>query len=119
MIQEGFNCFAVALEQSRGPLINALLEYEDVTIYPINPAALANYRGAFAHGGGKSDPVDAALLAQFLEHDRKQLRPLRRDEPLTRELAELVRQRRHLVDLRTPLANELSAVLKAYFPSVL
>lgn len=111
--------FAVAIEQSRGPLINVLLGYHDVEIYPVNPAALANYRKAFAHGGGKNDPVDAQLLCQYLQHYRAQLRPLRNDNPLTVELASLAEDRRRFVDERVALSNELRAILKLYFPVVL
>ena len=99
------NCrLTVAIEQSRGPLINALLEH-DLVVYPINPAALASYRKAFAHGGGKNDPGDALLLAKFLQHYQAELRPLRHDEPLTRELTALAEDRRRLVDQRTALCN--------------
>lgn len=111
--------FAIAIEQSKGPLISALLKYDDLVIYPINPAALASYRKAFAHGGGKNDPVDAQLLCQYLQHYLAQLRPLRQDDPLTRELATLAEDRRRLVDGRTAQCNELKAVLKQYFPEVL
>jgi hypothetical protein len=111
--------FAVAVEQSQGPLINALLAYEDVLIYPVNPAAMASYRKAFAHGGGKNDPVDAKLLCQYLQHYRDQFRPLRSDKPLTIELRSLARDRRRLVDERVAHINELKAVLKLYFPVVL
>lgn len=110
---------AIAIEQSRGPLISALLEYEGLLIYPVNPAALASYRKAFAHGGGKNDPCDARLLAQYLEHYHQQLRPLKQNSPLTRELTALVENRRGLVDQRASLANELRAVLKLYFPAIL
>jgi transposase len=109
----------VIIEQSRGPLISALLKYDDVEIFPINPAQLASYRKAFAHGGGKNDPTDAWLQVQYLQHYRQRLRPLRQDEPLTRELAALCEDRRGLVDQRTKLANSLTALLKAYFPAVL
>ena len=44
---------------------------------------------------------------------------MRRDDPLTRELATLDEDRRQLVDQRAALANELRAVLKEYFPAVL
>jgi transposase len=111
--------FAIAIETTKGPLISALLEYKDVVIYPVNPAALANYRKAFTHGGGKNDPADAMLLAQYLEHYLDQLRPLRHDEPLTRELASLAEDRRRLVDQRTAHCNELKALLKRYFPVIL
>jgi hypothetical protein len=60
----------ICIETSTGGLINALLECEGVSIFPVNPNALANYRKAFAHGGGKNDPVDARLIAQFLQHYR-------------------------------------------------
>lgn len=111
--------FCIAIEQSRGPLISALIDYEDITIYPINPAAMANYRKAFAHGGGKSDPVDARLLVDFLQHYLDRLKPLVRDLPLTRELAGLGEDRRGLVDRRAALGNELRAILKLYLPCIL
>lgn len=111
--------FCIAIEQSKGPLINILLEFPDVQIYPINPAGLANYRKAFAHGGGKNDPSDAMLLYQYLENYRDQLRPLRTDDPLTKELTSLAEDRRRLVDQRAALSNELRAVLKLYLPVVL
>ncbi|HSB27546.1 MAG TPA: transposase, partial [Pyrinomonadaceae bacterium] len=38
---------AVCTEQSRGPLIYALLQYDFLVLYPINPATLAKYRQAF------------------------------------------------------------------------
>src|SRR3979411_499582 len=53
---------AVCLEQSRGPLIYALLQYDFFVLYPINPATLAKYRQAFSTAGGKDDPTDAGYL---------------------------------------------------------
>ena len=111
--------FAMAIETTKGPLISALLQYDDITLYPINPAAMAAYRKAFAHGGGKNDPSDAMLLCRYLRHYIDQLRPLRQDQPLTRTLAALSEDRRRLVDQRTAHCNELKAVLKSYFPEVL
>ncbi len=111
--------FAVAIETTKGPLISALLQHDDFTIYPVNPAALAAYRKAFAHGGGKNDPGDAMLLCQYLTHYIQRLKPLRQDQPLTRTLAAMAQDRRRLVDQRTAHCNELKAVLKSYFPEVL
>lgn len=109
----------MAIETTKGPLISALLQYDDFTIYPVNPAALAAYRKAFAHGGGKNDPGDAMLLCQYLTHYIQRLKPLRQDQPLTRTLAAMAQDRRRLVDQRTAHCNELKAVLKSYFPEVL
>ena len=111
--------FAVAIETTKGPLISALLDCDGITIYPINPAALAACRKAFAHGGGKNDPGDAMLLCQYLSHYIMKLRPLRHDQPLTRKLATMAQDRRRLVDQRTAHCNELKAVLKSYFPEVM
>ncbi len=110
---------AIAIESSKGALINALLSHEDVVVYPINPTALDHFRRSHAHAGAKSDPVDALRLAEFLQQRIANLRPLHRDEPLTRELANLAESRRHFVEQRVNLANELTALLKQYFPVVL
>lgn len=107
---------ALAIETSRGPLLSALLAYEWITIFPINPKALASYRDAFCVSGAKDDRSDAQLLEQYLRLHREQLRPLCPDTPLTRRLAGLVEKRRALVDERTRLVNALHAELKTYFP---
>ena len=65
---------AVCLEQSRGPLIYALLQYDFFVLYPINPATLAKYRQAFSTAHGKDDPTDADYLLDLLEHHRNRLR---------------------------------------------
>ncbi len=109
----------IAIEATKGPLINAILEYQGIEIYPINPAAMASYRKAFSHGGSKNDPVDCKLLVQYLANYIDQLSPLKQDEPLTRQIASLAEERRHLVDRRADLGNELIAVLKLYFPAIL
>src|SRR5438876_12301291 len=50
---------AVCLEQSRGPLIYALLQYDFFVLYPIYPATLAKYSQAFSTARGKDDPTHA------------------------------------------------------------
>ncbi len=109
----------VCIESSRGSLINALREFPSVQIYPVNPKAMANYRGAFAHGGGKNDPVDARLILKFIEQNREHLRPLQKDSPETTELYALTRQRRMFVEERVALANRIGALWKEYFPAIL
>src|SRR2546422_1330334 len=110
---------AVCLEQSRGPLIYALLQYDFFVLYPINPATLAKYRQAFSTAHGKDDPTDADYLLDLLEHHRKRLRPWHPDDQETRTLRLLVEQRRRLTGDRTRLSNRLTALLKGYFPQVL
>jgi len=110
---------AVCLEQSRGPLIYFLLQFEFFTLYPINPATLAKYRQAFSTAGGKDDPSDADYLLDLLQHHRDRLRVWRPDDEKTRTLRLLVEHRRRLVNDRTRFSNRLTAALKGYFPQVL
>ncbi len=53
---------AICLEQSKGALIYALMKYDFLVLFPINPARLARYREAMTSSGAKDDPTDAHLL---------------------------------------------------------
>jgi transposase len=110
---------AVALEQSRGPLVFALSKYEHLVLYPIHSTSAANYRKIFRPSGAKSDGPDARLHLDLLVKHRDQLRPLQPDTAETRTLQLLVEDRRQLVDERTRLSNRLVADLKSYYPQVL
>src|SRR3990170_3393720 len=44
---------AVALEQYRGALSYALMNYEFLILYPVNPKSLCRYREAFRTSGAK------------------------------------------------------------------
>src|SRR6478672_8074203 len=57
---------AVALEQSRGPLVFILTKYEHLVIFPVHPTVLVNYRKSFRPSGAKDDPSDAGLLLDVL-----------------------------------------------------
>ena len=58
----------VAIETDKNLLVVALAE-AGFTVYPINPRAVARYRGRHGQAGGKSDPGDAAVLAHILRTD--------------------------------------------------
>lgn len=109
----------VCLEQSKGALLWALLKYDFLVIYPINPKQLARYREAIAPSGAKDDPSDAELLAEFLAKHRQQLTAWQPDDEQTRLLRMLCEDRRALVDERTKLVNRLKSRLKQYFPQAL
>jgi transposase len=110
---------ALALELSRGPLIYALMSYEFLVLYPVNPKALARYREAFYVSGAKDDPVDADLLRELVTLHRDKLRAWQPDDELTRTITLLVEYRRALVASRTRLTNQLSSLLKLYYPQAL
>ena len=109
---------AVCLEQSKGSLIYALLKYDCLVLYPINPRMLAKFREALAPSGKKDDPADAQLLLELISKHREKLRPWRPADEHTRTLQFLVEHRRKLVNDKTRLTNRLTSVLKGYFPHV-
>ena len=110
---------AIALEQSRGPLIFALLKYPFFVLYPINPSTLANYREAFTPSRGKDDPTDAEYLLEIVRHHRDRLKAWLPEDEKTRTLGFLVEHRRRLMGDRTRINNRMRALLKSYFPQVL
>ncbi len=110
---------AVCLEQSRGPLIYALLKYDFLVIYPVNPKTLAKFREAFSPSRAKDDPRDAEYLVELLIHHRDRLKAWLPDDKQTRELQLLVEHRRRLVSDQTRISNRLTALLKGYLPQVL
>lgn len=110
---------ALALEQSRGSLIHALMHQEFLVLYPLPSTMLAAFRKAFAPSGRKNDPTDAALALEILRQHRDRLRPWNPDDVATRTLALLCEQRRKLVNQRTALLQQLIAALKNHFPQAL
>jgi transposase len=109
----------IAVETSRGPLVHALLDYEFVVLYPVNPRSLQRFRETFTPSGAKDDLPDADLLRELLVKHRARLRAWEPDDPQTRTLRRLVEDRRKMVDLGTRLTQQLRAALKEYYPQAL
>jgi len=107
---------AISVETSRGPVISALMAYDFIVLFPINPKAMKDYRAAFAVSGAKDDRTDAQLLEELVRLHRDRLEPWQPDTELTRRLGGLVLNRRHLVDQRTCFVNQMHSALKTYFP---
>src|SRR5512135_1331108 len=59
---------AVAIEQSKGAVINFLLGLDFVHIFRVHPNSLKNYRKALYPSGAKDDPIDAELILEFAHH---------------------------------------------------
>ena len=91
---------AIALEQSRGSLLYALMNVDFLLLYPVNPQNLAQFRKAFYPSGAKDDPQDALLLLEMLEKHRDRLRVWVPDDADTRCLRLLAENRRKLVSFR-------------------
>jgi transposase len=109
---------AVAIETDKG-LIVAALRAAGLTVYAINPRAVARYRERHGQAGGKSDPGDAHVLADILRTDRDRHRPLPAlsDEALA--VKALARQHQEAIWARQVAVNRLRSVLVEFYPNAL
>lgn len=107
---------AVAVEQTRGGLVHALMQYEFLVLYLINPSTSAQFRAAWKPSRAKDDLTDAELLLELVRLHRDRLRPWYPEDVQTRKLGLLCEHRRKAVSLRVKLTNQLRSALKSYYP---
>ena len=87
-------------------------------VYVLNPRDVRHYARAVGVRG-KTDPVDAALIARYIAHEHARLHPYHPLSPEQRKLDRLLKRRAKLVSLKTALrlslqdAPELRTELKA------
>ena len=105
----------VAIERPDGRLVDQLLEAGHPVV-PVQANAIKAWRDAEVLSGAKSDPADAAVIAEYLRLRRHRLRVLQPFSPETRALRAVVRTRGDLVDQRVAATNQLSACLDAFWP---
>jgi transposase len=110
---------AVVMEQGRGALLNVFMSCEFLVLYIINPKSLSSFREAFYGSGATSDPVDAELMRDMVRQNPGRFRAWQPDDALTRSLRLLSEGRRNLVDQSTAVTNQLTALLKSYYPQAL
>jgi transposase len=108
----------VAIETPRGLLV-ASLRATSRQVYVINPMAVARYRDRHSVAGGKSDKLDAAVLANILRTDLHAHRPLPADSELAQAIAVLARAQQDAVWDRVQAQNRLRSHLREYYPGFL
>jgi transposase len=113
-----FGKVAVAIETSRGPAVERLLEM-GLTLFPINPKAAERFRDRKAPSGVKDDTLDAWSFADALRTDGQAWRPLLPEHPQTQLLRMLCRDEIALIEQRTALVHQLKAALHEYYPAAL
>jgi len=110
---------ALGVESNRGALLHVFAQYPWLVIFPINPVTSARYRKAFVPSGAKDDLPDAILLLDLVRFHQDKLRALSWEDENTRQLSALVLARRDTVDRRTQTLNQLTHLLKSYYPQAL
>lgn len=106
----------VCIETCRGAVIWALMAYDHIVLYPVNPKSAASFRETFHPSGKKDDPVDSDVLLELIYKHEERLKPLDPADPATRSLGILSEHRRKLVHDVVRETNRLRANLKSYFP---
>lgn len=108
----------VAIETDKN-LIVVALQAAGFTVFAINPRAVARYRERHGQSGKKSDPGDAALLADVLRTDAHQHRPLPNISDEGRAVKALARQHQEAVWAVHQTTSRLRSVLLEFFPQAL
>lgn len=105
----------IAIERPSGLLVDALVDAGHPVV-PIHPNAVKAARPRYRMSGAKSDGADSYLLADLLRTDGHRFASLRPQSDAIRALRALTRGRDDLVATRVQLANQLRALLDAYWP---
>jgi len=105
----------VAVETTRSLMVQKLLD-GGWTVYPVNPKLSHAWREGWRVAAPKTDRTDARVLAEGLRQYQAHLRPLKPDDPRTRELKILCADESRLIGHRTALVNQLQAALREYYP---
>jgi transposase len=108
----------VAIETDKN-LIVAALQAAGLTVYAINPRAVARYRERSAQAGGKSDAGDAVVLANILRTDLDVHRALPRISEGGLAVKALARQHQEAIWARQLTVNRLRSVLIEFYPNAL
>ena len=78
-------------------------------VYLINPRQLVHYRQA-VNVRNKTDPLDAWLLARYLQHEGSQLRPFKPQDPRAQRLWQLILRRATLVKSRQQIRQSVAGI---------
>ncbi len=109
----------VIVENHRGSFIHQVRHLPGFVLHALNPKVAAKYRQALHPSGAKSDPIDADMLMRFAITHLDLCPAQEPDTAETRLLGQLSEDRRRLVNERTATTNQLTAILKGFFPQAL
>jgi transposase len=106
-------------EQSKGALVNQLLDYPFFELMAANPHAAAKFRRSLHPSGSKTDPIDSSALLRMIFTHRDRMALITRGDELTRRLDGISRHRRSVVEQRVEVSNRLESLLQQYYPQAL
>ena len=106
---------AVVIESTQSALMHLLNSISQFDVFAVHPATAASYARTFSPSGAKNDVSDtASLMDLFIKHPEKIRRyNVEKESTILNFYNE---KRRYAVDDRTKFGNQLSALLKKYYP---
>ncbi len=107
---------AVGIETDRGMWVTSLVA-AGYAVYALNPLSVARYRERHSISGTKSDPGDAAILAEVVRTDRHHHRTVSGDSPEAQAVKVLARAHQRLIWDRQRQVNRARSVLLEFFPA--
>jgi hypothetical protein len=108
----------VGIETDRGLFVGALLAAGYV-VYAVNPFSASRYRERHSSSGAKSDPGDAAVLADLIRTDAQHHRRVAGDSDLAEAVKILARAHQSMIWTRGRQTNTLRSTLREYYPNAL
>ena len=106
-------------EQSKGALVNLLLDYPFIELMAANPLASSRFRRSLHPSGSKNDPIDSSALLRMIFTHRDRMNRIERADPQSRRLDAMSRHRRRVVEQRVEVSNRLHSLLQEYYPQAL
>lgn len=108
----------IAIETDKNLLVVAL-QAAGMTVFAVNPRAVARYRERHGQSGKKSDPGDAFVLADLLRTDRHQHRPLPAVSDHASAIKTLARQHQDAIWALNQTVSRLRSLLLEFYPQAL
>jgi transposase len=90
-------------------LLASVAQAQGFSVYVLNPQALLHYAKGMGRRG-KTDPVDARLIARYIAHEHTELHRWAPARPGLTALAQLLSRRARLVQVKQLLAQSFSAL---------
>jgi len=100
-------------------LLGCYLLHREQAVYAVNPRSVARLREALNPSGKKDDPVDAHACVVLLRERATECAPILPNSPAGALVAGLVQQRIDVVEEKNRVTNQLTAVLKRFYPRAL
>jgi transposase len=108
----------IGIETDRGLVVGALVA-AGYRVHAVNPFSVSRYRDRYSSSGAKSDPGDAAVLADMVRTDSHRHREVAGDSELVDAIKVLARAHQSMIWTMKSQVNSLRSTLREFYPNAL